>query len=74
MTWDEDQQRVAGKPHGDPDHACSWACPDSDPGADVRAVSADIAAGMTGAEIKAKHSRSGPFSFGPDVPEWMREK
>jgi len=64
--------RVAGKPHGDPDHSCSWACPGADPMADIRAVVADIGAGMTGAELYAKHYRAGPFSFGPEVSDEFR--
>src|SRR5260221_167556 len=63
--------RAAGKPHGDPDHACSWACPESDLLADVRAVKADIGAGMTEAELHAKHYRPGPFSHGPEIPAFM---
>jgi hypothetical protein len=33
---------------------------------DIRALSADLGAGMTEAELHAKHWRPGPFSFGPD--------
>ncbi len=47
-------------PHDDPHHRCTWACPQSNPLADIRELKADAEAGMTPEELERKYGFHDP--------------
>jgi hypothetical protein len=58
---DTERQRIAALSHDKAGHRCSWACPQSNPLADIQALCADIGAGLTYEEIEARHQREAPL-------------